>query len=244
MGEGTPLEKPVIGITVHIEEDNKHYLHPDYIRAITESGGLPLLIPIGVEQDLEQLSTMIDGLLLTGGDDIDPAEYGEEPHPKLDQVVAERDGLELPLIEHVLRHDKPILGICRGEQIINVALGGTLYQDIETQYEHVNIQHLQHAKRSHPSHEVVVSKHTILESIVKKDKIKVNSFHHQAVRRIAESLIVSGTSHDGIIEAIESPTYKFVLGVQWHPETLAVNGNVIAKRLFERFVNESKRLES
>lgn len=231
------MKKPVIGLTVHIEEDGKHCLHPDYIRAIIEAGGIPLLLPIGAEQNLEQLSTIIDGLLLTGGYDVDPTNYEEEPHVKLEQVVAERDELEMILIREILKHDKPILGICRGEQILNVTLGGTLYQDIEAQYERENIQHFQQAKRSHQSHEVVVKKDTILGSIVQQANIKVNSFHHQAVKDVAHALVVSGTSHDGIIEAIESPTNRFVLGVQWHPETLAVNGDLASKRIFERFVH-------
>lgn len=234
------MSKPIIGITVHIEHDGNHNLHPDYIQAISEAGGVPLLIPVGAEKDLEQVCNVLDGLLLSGGYDVDPLTFGEEPHAKLGDVTEARDTQEFALIKQMIALEKPILGICRGEQILNIALGGTLYQDIAAQFEGEAIQHSQKAKRSYQSHYVSIVEGTILASIVGTEKVKVNSFHHQAVRNVGNSLIAAGKSSDGLIEAIEGTGKSFVLGVQWHPETLAVNGDATSKKIFDRFIQEAR----
>ena len=201
--------KPVIGITTDIDRDRKHHLNTNYVTAIIRAGGLPLILPIGVEEDVKQIVTMLDGLLLTGGGDIDPTLFNEEPHALLGEVTPTRDTLEIELAKEMLQVNKPILGICRGLQILNVALGGAIIQDIHSQSANTILQHSQKAPRSHSSHFVQIEKDTILESITKTHKIKVNSFHHQAVKDVPEPLIISGTASDGIIEAVESTSASF-----------------------------------
>lgn len=230
------MNKPIIGITSHVELDYKHTLSNDYIQAVIQAGGIPVILPIGIDEDVSQLVGKIDGLLLTGGGDIDPTLFGEEPHPKLGTISPGRDQLEPALIKEILTADKPILAICRGVQILNIAIGGDMYQDIYSQHENQLIQHSQKAMRSHLAHFVKAREGSLLASVVGTTEFKVNTYHHQAVRHVPYPFDVSGVASDGIIEAIESTGHSFVLGVQWHPECLAVNGDEIAKRIFTRFV--------
>src|SRR5690606_17373100 len=147
---------------------------------------------------------LLDGLIISGGGDMNPILFNEEPLPQLGNVTPERDSSELELVNHMLASDKPILGICRGHQVLNVALGGTLYQDINSQIASPLLQHDQKAKRDHQSHAVHIEKGTLLASIANTEKIMVNSFHHQALKDIPAPLIVSGRASDGIVEAVES----------------------------------------
>lgn len=229
--------KRVIGITTNVDQENHVQLNAAYVDAIIKkAGGLPILLPTGIEHDVLQVSALLDGLLLTGGGDIDPTLYGEEPHLKLGSVSPQRDRVEMALVKEMLRLDKPILAICRGLQILNVACGGGMYQDIHTLHDQLAMQHVQKAPRQHASHFVHVEKGTILESIAKRDQFKVNSFHHQAVRHVPKPLIISAVASDGVVEAIESTDHGFVLGVQWHPEELAENEDELSLALFRRFV--------
>lgn len=229
--------KPVIGITSNVEFDLKHTLSNDYLQAVINAGGIPFVIPIGVENDVRQIAEKLDGLVLSGGGDIDPTLFGEEPHQKLGSISPGRDSSEMALIQRFLEIDKPILAICRGIQILNIAAGGDMFQDIHSQTDNELIQHSQNATRYHYSHYVKVEKNSLLENIAGQTKFKVNSFHHQAVRNVATPFIVSARASDGIIEAIESPQHKFVLGVQWHPEPLALNEDNISKAIFKRFID-------
>lgn len=191
-----------------------------YTEALAKAGGLPLVIPFLQEKDrIQDLVEELDGLVLTGGEDVDPQWFGEEPCLGLGDVSPERDYLEIPLVRAFVEKDKPILAICRGMQVLNVALGGTLWQDLTRQKKQV-LQHRQNAPRWHLSHHVYIGEGTRLAEILGTDPIKVNSFHHQGLKDVAPGLIVSGVSPDGVIEAIESPTHSFILGVQWHPENL------------------------
>lgn len=230
------MNKPIIGVTAHVELDSKHTLSNDYIQAVIEAGGIPIILPIGVDEDVSQIATKIDGLLLTGGGDIDPTLFGEEPHPNLGTISPGRDSVEPALIREVLTSNKPILAICRGIQILNIALGGDMYQDIYDQHETKLLQHSQKATKSHLSHFVKAKEGSLLASIAENTEFKVNTYHHQSVRHVPYPLEVSGVASDGIIEAIESTGHPFVLGVQWHPECLAVNGDEVSKRIFTRFV--------
>ncbi|WP_099353800.1 gamma-glutamyl-gamma-aminobutyrate hydrolase family protein [Fredinandcohnia onubensis] len=230
------MNKPIIGVTSHVELDYKHTLSNDYIQAVIEAGGIPVILPIGIDEDVSQIVSKIDGLLLTGGGDIDPTLFGEEPHPKLGTISPGRDDFEPAIIQEMLTANKPILAICRGIQILNIALGGDMYQDIYDQHETGLLQHSQKATRYHLAHFVKAKEGSLLESIAGTSEFKVNTYHHQAVRHVPYPLEVSGVASDGIIEAIESKGHPFVLGVQWHPEGLAVNGDEIAKRIFTRFV--------
>ncbi|QUW23127.1 gamma-glutamyl-gamma-aminobutyrate hydrolase family protein [Sporosarcina sp. Marseille-Q4063] len=238
------MKKPVIGITTDVDSDRKHQLNTNYVTAVKRAGGLPLILPIGVEEDAKQVAHLIDGIILTGGGDIDPTLFDEEPHALLGEVSPTRDSLEIALAKEMLQANKPILGICRGLQILNVALGGAIIQDIHSQSANTILQHSQKATRSHQSHFVQVKKESILESIAETTKIKVNSFHHQAVKDVPKPLKISGTASDGIIEAVESTDHDFVLGVQWHPEALAEYGEVVSLRLFDKFVEKCKESRS
>lgn len=232
--------KPVIGITTDIETEGKQVLDHNNVQAIIRSGGLPVILPTGIDNDVKQLSTMLDGLLLTGGGDINPMIFGEEPHKHLEEVSPSRDSIEIAIFREMLKLNKPILGICRGLQIINIALGGNMYQDIYSQRDVPLLQHSQKAHRYHQSHFVQVKKGSLLESISNTEQIKVNSYHHQAVKDVPLPLIISGVASDGTIEAIESTEHPFVLGVQWHPEGLAENKDAVSLDIFERFIEKCR----
>lgn len=231
--------KPIIGITSDVDLNSKHFLSNDYPQAVIQSGGIPVILPIGIEENASQISDAIDGLLLTGGGDIDPALFGEEPLQGLGEVSPGRDNLEIRLVQHMLDLNKPVFAICRGIQVLNVAAGGDMYQDINSQISKPILQHKQKASRTHLSHSVKVLERSILACIAGQTHFKVNSFHHQAIRKVSKPFIVTAWSSDGIIEAMESEEHKFVLGVQWHPENLAVHGDIISKRLFEQFIEAS-----
>jgi putative glutamine amidotransferase len=185
------------------------------------------------DSDIEQIGDMLDGLLLTGGRDVDPGCYDEEPIPGLGALSAERDRLELMLARQFLKVNKPIFAICRGHQLLNVAAGGTLYQDINTQLQ--VIQHQQNAQRNHLHHSVTAVEGSRLHHIAGAERFKVNSFHHQAIKNLAPGFKVTATASDGIIEAIEGVSNAYVLGVQWHPEKTAAT-DAVSERLFTTFV--------
>ncbi|MED1202395.1 gamma-glutamyl-gamma-aminobutyrate hydrolase family protein [Heyndrickxia acidicola] len=231
--------KPIIGITSDVDLNSKHILSNDYPQAVIQNGGVPVILPIGIDENVRQIAETIDGLLLSGGGDIDPAFFGEEPIQGLGEISPGRDSLELQLVKEMLEIDKPVLAICRGIQVLNVAAGGDMYQDIFSQASNPILQHKQKAARTHLSHSVNVVEQSILACVAGQTHFKVNSFHHQAIRKVPKPFIVTAWSSDGIIEAIESKEHKFVLGVQWHPENLAVNGDIISKRLFEQFIEAS-----
>ncbi len=212
-------------------------LNTSYFRAIEEAGGLPILVPtLQTPESLSQLSELLDGILFSGGVDIDPKHYNEEPLPSLGQITPDRDELEISLCRIFYEKNKPIFGICRGVQLINVALGGTLYQDIKTQLGNV-LKHQQDAPAHAPTHRVFIEKDSILFSIVRTEILPVNSFHHQAVKDVAPVLRITARASDGVIEAVESNDDRFVLGVQWHPERM-FNRYREHFELFRRFVEE------
>jgi len=229
-GVTTRTKGPIIGITsgtsVKIADDEGSgvfrycYCGYEYISAVEHAGGLPLVIPVFEDMALaETYIGMIDGLLLSGGGDISPHLFGEEPHRKLGAVDLERDMVEMELTKLALERDLPLFAICRGIQVLNVTAGGTLYQDL-SQHSGEVLKHRQRAAGWYGSHTIKVVEGSLLHKIIGKSVIHVNSYHHQAVRMPAEGFVVSATSLDGIIEAIESPRHKFVLGVQFHPEMM------------------------
>ena len=230
--------KPIIGITTDVEKNDKHVLKNTYVKAVIRAGGLPIILPVGAEEDVKQFAGLIDGLLLTGGGDIDPTIFGEEPHARLGDVEPARDAVELDLFKEVLALNKPILGVCRGLQVINIALGGNMYQDLNAQKEGDLLQHIQKAPNFHGSHYVQVEPDSLLASITKENQIKVNSFHHQAVKDVPKPLRISGVASDGVIEAIESTAHNFVLGVQWHPEALAQKEDAVSLQIFDTFIQK------
>ena len=194
-------------------------LREDYIRSVERGGGLPLVLAPGVAADAPDLLERIDGLVLSGGSDIDPALYGEAPHPKLGAVFRERDDFELALAREAVARDRPILAICRGHQVLNVALGGTLVQDIPSEVLG-DTTHDARSERWERAHDVRILHGTRLGAILGRETVAVNSFHHQAVERLGEGLVISAySSGDNLIEGIEMPDRRFVIGVQWHPES-------------------------
>lgn len=236
--------KPIIGITTDVDKEGKQVLHHNYVQAIIRAGGLPLIVPIGVEGSTTQVVELIDGLLLSGGGDIDPLLFGEEPHPNLGQVAPARDLVELELTRQMMKCDKPILGICRGIQVLNVAAGGTVYQDIYKQHDHMILQHAQKAPTGHPSHFVQLKKGSFLAELAGSDQILVNSFHHQSLKDVPKPFIVTGFATDQIIEAIESVQHHFVVGIQWHPERLAEVGDSVSMQIFVRFIQACSKGKS
>lgn len=234
--------KPLIGITMDLTEGPKQFLHDAYIQAIIHAGGVPLLVPAGVGQDVKRIEESLDGLVLSGGDDVDPYLFDEEPHPQLGNVTPERDEMEMAMARQFLNADKPILGICRGMQLLNIVCGGTIYQDLTAQHAGPLMQHKQRALKSHASHAVTLTKDSVLHQIAARNEIRVNSFHHQAVCDVASPFVIAGQSKDGVIEAMESAKHRFVLGVQWHPEELYASGDPFSRRIFEVFIKKCSNL--
>ncbi|WP_068983041.1 gamma-glutamyl-gamma-aminobutyrate hydrolase family protein [Lysinibacillus xylanilyticus] len=236
--------KPVIGITAFVEDDLSSRLNAAYSKSVIEAGGIPLIIPLGIEKDVAQILSLTDGLLLSGGYDVHPFLFGAEPTPKLGKVHPERDSVELALIEAAFIRQMPIFGICRGMQILNVALGGTVYQDIDSEYHSSKLlKHKQQAARGVATHYVHVTPDTLLKTIIEEAQIAVNSFHHQAVNVVSEKMKVAAKSSDGIVEAVVHEDLPFCLGVQWHPEELAIVGDGGSKKLFTAFVRASLKFK-
>lgn len=227
--------KPIIGITMS-ENVGESVVKVLYSEAIVKAGGVPIYLPSEGIDHIDTFVAKIDGLLLTGGEDVDPTHYGEDPHYGLGTVTPKRDLFELRLVKAVLQSNKPILGICRGMQVINIVAGGSLYQDLFHQHKKPIIQHNQRAPVHHASHFIELEKDSLLQKIMDENSIKVNSFHHQAVKDVPSPFIVSARTSDGVIEAIESEQHKFVIGVQWHPEALR---DRYSSKLFTQFIKES-----
>jgi putative glutamine amidotransferase len=236
--------RPIIGITCGTNStDNnlsENSISGSYISAIESAGGTPIVIPIVQnEACLEDSLEIIDGLLLSGGVDIDPVYFGEEAKPGLGRVDADRDRVEIYLTTNALKKDIPILGICRGIQILNVAAGGTLYQDINTDLNNNILKHRQTAQGWHGTHSIDVKEGSRLLDILGQPTIRVNSFHHQSVKKLAPNFKISAVALDGIIEGIESTNRRFSIGVQFHPELMWQNNPPISA-IFTAFVNAAR----
>lgn len=234
-------KKPVIALTpYHNTEKDEPYMRPAYLKAIRAAGGIPVILPLEAdEEDLRQLVSHVDGILFTGGPDVHPFYFGEETQRFCGNVSMKRDSMELLLLKIAMEMKKPILGICRGVQLLNIGLGGDIYQDINSQFEEdFPVAHTQPFGYDIPSHTVKVAEGTLLAEIVRSGTIRVNSMHHQAVRNVAPGFVASGFAPGGLVEAIEMPGYPFLLGVQWHPEYLWEQDDA-ARRIFEVFVNSS-----
>lgn len=239
------MKKPLVGILTNIitvEEGpyaggERIYVNRDYIRCVIEAGGIPFLLPIvsdiGV---IHQQIEWIDALLLSGGQDVSPHHYNEEAKPWLGKVSQERDSFELAAVKHAIKLKKPLFGVCRGAQLLNVALGGSLFQDIEKEHD-TDLKHLQAEHRVEATHPVEIVLHSRLHKIFGQEVVCTNSFHHQSVKELGADLIVSAISSDGVVEAIESTGDHFILGVQWHPEMMV--GNPLMGKLFSAFIDEA-----
>lgn len=217
---------PLIGVSGSVDaEETKHFLVRDYMRAVLDAGGVPLMLSPDLSGDaLPACLNRLDGLLLAGGNDVAPELYGQWPAEGLGEVNPLRDRFELCLLEHAQKRLLPVLGICRGIQVMNAALGGTLYQNLPSQYRTEDgrppMNHAQTSPSRYPSHSVRTAEGSLLRRVEGADAFDVNSFHHQAVWKAAPCLRVSATAEDGVIEGIEHPDWPFFLGVQWHPERM------------------------
>ncbi|MBU0278880.1 gamma-glutamyl-gamma-aminobutyrate hydrolase family protein [Gemella sp. zg-1178] len=235
--------RPIIGIvTSQLNEQIKElsyteiaYTPLETIEGIYKAGGSPFLLPITDKKLAKQYAKEIDGLVLSGGHDVSPIFYGEEPSPNLKETLPPRDEFEIELVKEILILQKPIFAICRGLQILNVALGGNLHQDIDS-LDKTRIKHLQTTHPKFSSHSVNIEKDSLLYKLLGKTTL-VNTLHHQAIKTLGQDLIATAFSSDGYIEAVESKIpEQYIMAVQWHPEILLINDNEEAKKLFSNFV--------
>ncbi|HEX6054138.1 MAG TPA: gamma-glutamyl-gamma-aminobutyrate hydrolase family protein [Gemmatimonadaceae bacterium] len=245
--------RPLIGVTTQtlqaidgIPEGLPHsvVMNQRYYHAIAAAGAAPVLIPL--LDDVETLRAIyerIDGVLVPGGVDIDPAQFGEEPHARLGRIDPARDGVEIQLVKWAASDGKPVLGLCRGLQVINVALGGTLYQDLEAEFPNA-IKHDYYPTfgfaRDHIAHDVTLAHGSRLRHALESDRIPVNSMHHQGIKALATPLAPTATAPDGLIEAAEAANESFMVGVQWHPEVFET-GDPNTAPLFREFVDAAGR---
>ena len=239
--------KPVIGITIDWEEASSCYssMHPwyalrcNYASVISQHNATPIILPYDFKA-IEKYIELIDGLMIPGGDyDLDPEVYGEKLEAETRTIRNNRSDFETLLIKSALDKNIPILGICAGQQLLAAIHGGKLLQDIKTAYPNALAHEQKHLgiHMSKPSHSVDIMPNTLLHKIVKKDRIEVNSSHHQAVKSVGPKMIVSAVAPDGIIEAVEIPEYNFVLGVEWHPEYIATPEDAL---IIKEFIKASK----
>lgn len=248
--------KPLIGITSNFSSDDMTYVKQglgaigqqwslianDYSEAIIRSGGIPIVIPISEDETyIKDIAEKIDGLLLSGGADMDPLLFGQRADAKTGRVSPQRDNQELLLLDYIYKNTKkPILGICRGLQLINVYFKGNLILDLPS------AGYLSHSisnnERYNPIHDVTIYEDTLLREIIGNEKTYVNTIHHQAIGELGEGLKVSAISEDNVIEAIESKNVKerFILATQWHPEMTSLKDNS-HQRIFDYFINSAKK---
>ena len=231
--------KPVIAVVPLVDEEKESlWMLPGYMDGIAEAGGIPLMLPLKCEaEDIRQILDGIQGILLTGGHDVDPKMYGELPLAECGKPCRERDAMESILLEQALERDMPVLGVCRGIQFLNAYLGGSLYQDLPLQHPS-GIEHHQKPPYDVPVHKVDILNGSGLFSLLNKNNIAVNSYHHQAIKEMAESLRAMAVSEDGIIEAVEMSGKRFVWAVQWHPE-FSHKVDEDSRKIFAEFVKTS-----
>ncbi len=231
--------KPIIGITVDIGDDRSLGTPGAYMTAVERANGIPIIIPYCEGEDvLDGIIDLCDGFLFSGGADIDPSRYGETADPLCGKPELLRDELEFRLFEKIKKSKKPLLAICRGCQFVNVAFGGTLLQDIPSQLS-TETHHRQLEPKFSHSHSVNIKENSFLFDIVGCSKIKANSFHHQAIKRLGDELEVVATSDDGVIEAIYYTGEQYIRGYQWHPERIC-DIDEYHQRIFDDFVKKCK----
>jgi putative glutamine amidotransferase len=245
------VPRPVIGIATQTLEPiagqvpRAWVMGQKYVRVLTRERAVPWLIPLLPEDEptLRQIYERLDGLFLTGGVDVDPSCYGEDRQPTCGCSDVARDSVELTMLRWAMAEHKPVLGVCRGHQVINVAAGGALYQDVTTQrpkaLKHDYFPHTGPYVRDQLSHEVEVTAGSRLDSIVGARTLQVNSMHHQGVKVLAPGLQASAFAPDGLIEGLEGSNGQFLIGVQWHPEELAEKDPAM-QRLFTAFLDAAR----
>lgn len=200
---------------------DRAYVNEDYVKAIVKAGGVPVILPINADDKvIEAMVSKLDALVLSGGHDVSPMEYKENPLMKLGAILPRRDAFDFKLIEFAKKRQIPILGICRGFQVLNVYHGGSLYQDLSYIERDIPLSHEQVSPTTIKTHEINITKDSKFYNIVGSQRIAVNSFHHQALKDVADEFEVTGRADDGVVEVIESKTYPWLLAVQFHPEML------------------------
>lgn len=233
--------KPLIGLTSTvmsintIETQNENVdtivVYNKFAETVRDAGGIPVVIPMGKPEEADYYAKLCDGIIFTGGEDISSITYGEEPHPQVKKVNKHRDDFEIELVKKARENERAILAMCRGYHLLNVSYGGTIVQDVVSEFEDA-INHFQSsATRTEPSHTVTIDENSKLYKIVGEKEVAVNSFHHQAIGEVGKGLRVAARAADGIIEALELEDEKatFLLGTQWHPEELRhENKNMMA----------------
>jgi len=231
----------LIPTPVQDEQRRSFSMGKSYISSLIAAGGVPLMVPVTLDQrEYRALYEMADGVLLAGGGDVDPVEYGEPKHEKTDRIDRDRDCAEIVVSRWAVADDKPLFGICRGIQSLNVALGGTLVQDIPSEWQSPvsHNGHYEKAAREQVLHTVSIDAGSRVEQMVEGREVGVNSFHHQAVKRLADGFVITSRAPDGVIEAMEMPGRRFMVAVQWHPEEMsAARADML--NLFVSFVNAS-----
>lgn len=234
--------KPIIGLTCQKENfvaRSINRLNTTYINAVLKAGGTPIILPILKNpEDIKNYVDIVDGIIFTGGEDLSPLYFGEEPIREVDEICYDRDTFEMELFKQAYEKAIPIFGICRGTQLINIALGGTIYQDIYKQIPNIG-GHTCPNNLQEGHHNIIIENDTIMFDIFKKERLVVNSLHHQAVKDLGANLKTSSSSIDGIIESIESTNDRFILGVQFHPEAMAMKYEEYLKP-FKYFIDRCK----
>ena len=232
--------KKVIGlIPLYDEEKESYWMLPGYMKVIERCGALPVMLPLTEDtEELEQCLGMCDGLLLTGGHDVDPAVYGEEAVPECGQCCHTRDVMEAYLLKRAVEKDFPVFGICRGIQFMNASLGGTLYQDLDTQHPSETEHHMT-PPYDRGVHKITVEEGSLLAGMIGAGEHSVNSYHHQAVKETAPALSVMATAEDGLVEAAYLPDKKYVWAFQWHPE-FSYQTDENSRRIFSSFVEAAE----
>ncbi|MBO4263785.1 MAG: gamma-glutamyl-gamma-aminobutyrate hydrolase family protein [Bacteroidales bacterium] len=227
----TALAQPVIGISASVSQNGTMRLSADYADAVRKAGGIPIVLPeVRSEEEADKLLGLVDGLVMTGGADIQPAYYGESVLSETVECVPVRDSSDFLLVRTALRRALPILGICRGAQVLNVALGGSLYQDLPTQ---CGVRHYQRQPDETPSHPILLERGSWLYGILQRDTLAVNSFHHQSVKRPGKGVRICARGLDGVVEAFEG---ERIIGVQFHPEKLMAGGDDTFLPLLQDFI--------
>lgn len=240
------MTMPLIGITTSRREGEAGQTHwyatpYSYISAVQRAGGIPVLIPpVLSEEQLQPLLERLEGVLITGGGDLDPNLYQGEPHPRVYDIQPERDAVEMRLVHLALQTSTPLLGICRGVQVMNVALGGTLYSDIADQKPGaLKHDYYPDYPRNTLAHAVQVESQSLLARVLGGTQFEVNSLHHQGIRQVASSLRVTACAPDGLVEAVEVEGHPFAVGVQWHPEWLQEHAP--QRALFSAFIQAASQ---